>query len=90
MGELHGYIKDALLALAAGYVGIMTWVFSRQIARIDAMEKAHHDYITRDEFNRHLTDLKKELREEYRGTQTRLDTVISLLLRERRPGQGDG
>jgi two-component sensor histidine kinase len=85
---LGGYLKDALLALAASYVAVVTWVFKRQISRIDAMELSHRDYITRREFNETLASLKAELRESDKATQERLDTVINLLLQERRGQSG--
>lgn len=86
---LGGYLKDFLLFLAASYVGIVTWTFRRQIGRIDAMELSHRDYITRQEFNDTLASLKAELRESDKATQARLDTVIDLLLRERRGVNGE-
>lgn len=87
---LLGWVQDYLLFLAGGYMGVLTWVFKRQIGRIDVIESQHREYITRTEFDAKFAELKRELRDSDKDIQVRLDTIVNLLLQERRGTNGHG
>lgn len=82
-----GYLKDYLLLFAGSYMAVLTWVFKRQVGRIDAIEAQHREYITRQEFDAKFADLKTELRDGDKDIQARLDTIVNILLHERRSGR---
>lgn len=88
MGALWGgYLKDLLLLFAGSYMAVLTWVFKRQVGRIDAIEDQHREYITRREFDAKFSDLKTELRDSDKDIQARLDTIVNILLHDARRGR---
>lgn len=52
----------------AALLGVMGWLFKRHISRVDQIEE---DYVTREELNDTITQLREE-RREFRDDRTRM------------------
>ena len=82
--DLDIVTRDILNLVGAGYLLLLSWIGTRQINRIDQLERHMRETISRADHDAAIASLRIEMREANRDINARLDQIVNLLMS--RPG----
>lgn len=85
-----GIITSVIGGVIVGYTTLLGWLGKRQVARIDALESESKFCATRDDLDKHVTQLSTDIKDGFTGMHKRLDEHLNQhIANERRRDRDD-
>lgn len=83
MDDPSDYLKKVIEWLILSFVGMLAWFSKRIVRKVDSLEKNTRKYVTRDEFNVTIKEMREHMDGGHDKIQNRLDEVFKIITENR-------